>query len=143
LITLKQNTDEFEKIIKDDKKRGAIGLLADIFNNTRDQTKPTNHDNYWEVPTESIMGAQIADDRFVGAPLIRVVSPALTWQFFVVDQDLVLTGLNMVLAKNTRIETENANNIASLLRELTSLYNEKVITDEEYEQKKKDLLSRF
>lgn len=119
------------------------GLILSILG-TND-SKRENTDKSWDIPYNTVTGVQIADNA------IRLVTTAMTWEICEHITDSlteIFAGINAGLSgkflkKPSMPEPQTNENIIILLKQLGELKTQGIISDVDYEQKKKELLARL
>lgn len=119
-----------------------------------DKTEYVKADQYWVVPNNTIKSARIIKDPYIGQNSVRIMVEDMPWDIYGYwsDQDdITLTCLNMAKAgkfaniwgnSNDQSKEEGKSPI-ELLKELAELRKNGILTDEEFETKKKELLGRI
>lgn len=105
-------------------------------------------DKSWSIPYSTVAGAQITD----GA--IKLVTAAMTWEIyeqFTGHLTVIMAGINAGLSgkfvhnpnPKSRANTTTKEDVISLLKQLDELKAQGIISEAEFEQKKKELLARL
>lgn len=103
-------------------------------------------DQTWAVPYKTVNGVQKSNET------LHLVTPAMTWEIyehFTGDLQVILEGINLGMsgrydARETAPTIQPANtNIIELLKQLGDLKSQGIITEAEFETKKKELLTRL
>jgi tetratricopeptide (TPR) repeat protein len=127
-----------------------FSILGGVLTNTHDHRKPEKEDKVWKVSYKSITDAHMDDDHIV------LISPTITceiYEHFNGQLQIILAGINLGLSGRfaareitsvSREAIRPANiNIVDLLKQLGELKAQGIITDTEFDEKKKDLLARL
>jgi len=106
-------------------------------------------DQAWTIPYHTVSGVQASNEA------IHLVTPAMTWEIyehFTGDLQSILAGINLgksgrysareIASESTIPEPANMN-VIDLLKQLGELKSQGVITEAEFEEKKRELLNRL
>lgn len=130
---------------------GILGkVILGILGRTFDYEKPEKEDKVWTIPSHSISDVHGADERIV------LSTATTTWEIFPVPQETlqwILTGINMTIAgqlseiwspsQSQASSSQPSSDAMDLLKQLGELKAQGIITETEFEQKKKELLARL
>lgn len=119
-----------------------------------DQTEVCKTDQSWTVQHQSLQGTQIITDPLIKHPSVRMVTHSQTWDlytFFDDVREILSAALNLALAgqlvdwwpKKPSPDQQAARSTIDLLKELGDLMKSGVITEAEFEAKKRELLARL
>jgi tetratricopeptide (TPR) repeat protein len=140
------------QIIEKSTKNG-LSFLQNIFPGG-DKTEFVKTDQYWVVPIETIKSSRIINDPYIGQDSVRIMVEDMPWDIYGYwsnQNDITLCCLNMVKAgKFTSLwsndhnpQMEDSKSPIELLKNLAELRKLGIITEEDFETKKKELLSRI
>lgn len=149
LVVLRKLSQQYPLI-----KKGVVLGLIDFLASSVDHRKAELQDRVWVIPNHTISGAQIVDNY------IALVTPAMQWEVYLADEELpwVITLINMSmsgrLAEIWTLQPEGTEQHASpasttaeeamdLLRQLGELKTSGLLSEAEFEEKKKELLGRI
>lgn len=136
-------------------EKGKKGLLAELLLPTthKDEREVETTDRTWTVPHSSIIEAKLTkptgfSDKDV--KFVKLATDVETWEIFTADENILLTALNMAaVGELTKIWDEekqvrhSEDKILALIEKLAELRRKGAISDENFEVKKKELLSRL
>lgn len=130
-----------------------LNRLKDAFNlffsGWSDHLEVERTDRIWMLPYQSITDAQQVQN------FIKLLTPAQTWEIyehFSNHLPVILTGVRMCISgklvgicapERPSVQASSASETLELLRKLGELKETGIITEEEYEEKKKKLLVRL
>ncbi len=111
-------------------------------------------DKSWVIPYSMVNGVLITEDAF-GPDAIRLVTTAMTWeicQHFEDSLASIFAGINVDMSgkfinkssmRGSQENTTSEENVISLLKKLGVLKTQGIISEADFEQKKRELLARL
>lgn len=152
IVSLSKLAQQMPPIDKAEMGLGGLFLKSLLPTYYRDCRKVEKKDRVWTVPNSSIIKAKLTkptgfndDEKFV-----KLVTDVETWEIFSNDPETLLTGINMAatgeLAKiwdDEELRVRSEEEIFALIERLAELKQKGAISDEDFEGKKKELLSRL
>ncbi len=112
-------------------------------------------DYSWTIPNQDIQGSQVYEDRYLKVEFVVIKTSSGIWSlnpYSEIHEVLIPIALNMarmgkftdseILKEQLNIESSEKN-IFLTIKELSELHEKGIITDTEFEEKKKDLLNRI
>jgi len=113
-----------------------------------ERLEPCKTDQLWTIPVTDIQSTPIVVDKVVGTESIKITISGQSWYLYTCNQEEITIALN--LARSGKLSSEaiekkpTANSdVIKLLKELAELKEQGVLTESEFESKKKELLSRL
>lgn len=110
-------------------------------------------DQLWSITNQDVKGTQIKTDDSLKKDFILLRTDDTNWDlnpFFSDEKERLFTAFNMArmgkfnnIWPDKEITTASSSEIMELIKKLSELRNQNVITEAEFENKKKDLLSRL
>ncbi len=118
-----------------------------------DQTEVCKADQFWSVPNHSIQGAQVITEPGIDRLFVRLITPSQSWIIFARNTELEILTAALNLASTGRLNDwwpnkasqndQAARSTIDLLKELGELKMAGVITEAEFEAKKREQLARL
>ena len=110
-------------------------------------------DQLWSINNQDVKGTQIKTDDSLKKDFILLRTDDTNWDlnpFFSDEKERLFTALNMArmgkfnnIWPSKKTSTPSSSEIMDLIKKLSELRNQDAITEAEFENKKKDLLSRL
>lgn len=128
-------------------KQGIIGTTLMALSKQIGQLEKS--DKSWSIPYKTVAGAQITGE------IIKLVTAAMTWEIyehFTGDLQVIIAGINAGLSGKFAFSPRGSkphsgimarDDLIKLLKQLSELKEQGIISESEFEQKKKELLARI
>jgi hypothetical protein len=152
IISLGKPSELIERERKNS-KRGIGSILFGPLRELLDKTGVSTIDQNWVIPNNTLQGAQLLTDAFLmeDKPLLFVKTPLTTFEILTASMDELNVAISMAITgKLTEIWPHKDSSsgaaredVIRLLKELGELKTQGIITESEFEEKKKELLSRI
>lgn len=135
-------------------KRGMIDFILHAIVKNMDKRKKVTRDQNWTIPNQTILGSQITETDYSNT-VISLVTATTTWEIesaFLNHELEILAAINLArfgtLANAGRSQAEQSEtkispHISELLKQLHELKKASILTAEEFEAKKREILSRI
>lgn len=116
----------------------------------RDRIEPEKEDKMWTIPVSSVQRAEIVTDRYIESESVLVSTNDQAWFMypFYNHEMVVANGVSLASSGqlNQPLDVEHSDtkhDLIRLLEQLAELRDQGVITTDEFENKKQDLLNRL
>lgn len=152
IVSLGKPSEILEKERKND-NRGVLSFVLGPLREYMDKTKVETTDQLWTVSNRNIKDAQILTDEFLMGKdsLLFIATPLVTYQVYTSSLQMLSAAINMAMSGKfseiwslKKVEEKNSKeDVIQLLKNLGNLKTQGIITESEFEEKKKELLARL
>ena len=135
-------------------KKGVSSFVADVLTGVAggvvEHPEISKDDKLWTIPNQTIVGAQISESG------LTIATAVMRWSVndfgFGGESELMSVALNMAMtgklarigsATKGNLESKSSEEAIKLLKQLGELLERGIITQEEFDQKKKELLAKL